>query len=88
MSESLLHRLTTTVTQAADAIRADPGFGAADSSVQSAVVGDALSSGLAQQSARSALLADQVSDLGAFPATAAREMLAADARLAAGADRR
>ena len=87
VSESLLSSLATSVRQTADAIRADPGFGSADSSVQSAVVIDALSSGTAQQSARGALLAGQLTELGAFPADAARELQAADARLAARADR-
>lgn len=74
------------VSNAADVIRADPGFGSADASVQSAVVADALASGTAQHSSRGSLLADIATELGLFPEAAARELHAADARLAAKSD--
>lgn len=86
VSASLLTSLTTLVLNAADVIRDDPGFGGADASVRSAVVADALASGTAQHSSRGSLLAVNATELGLFPEAAARELHAADARLAAKAD--
>ncbi|TFB87285.1 hypothetical protein E3O44_09185 [Cryobacterium algoricola] len=84
MSVALLEGLRTSMSRAAEVMRADPRFGSGEAVLQSDVVSDALSGGTAQYSARGQILADVASDVASFPATAAHELQAADARLASG----
>ena len=84
VSVAFLEGLTTSMSRAADVMRADPRFGSGDAVLQSAVVSDALAGGSAQYSARGQLLADVSSDVALFPSTAAHALQAADARIASG----